>query len=390
MTRTVCILLSLILSAAICAEERGSAPDECSDDPTARFSQAQTLYRSGQFMRALGFAEQLSHCYPENVDYQFLRALTLNAVGRSDEALAAARFAQQLAPDYKDVSDLVARLDKPATEAPDATDEPEPANPPTRVETNATALAPDTDALVASDTQALAATPENRWSIIAIAGAHQLTGGRDGWSELSLGTLAETPDGRVFELAVDRESRGDASDASLRGGVVWPLTQQTRIATGLMFTPSATFRAEQLVTLQLEHDLPAGWVARAGGAHRSFADDRSQSVLVSVDRYYSAFRFSFGMNLARLDSAGSATSYVGSVDWYRDAQNRFRVTVGAGTELDTIADGTRVLESRVLSLTLTGSHELRPRLAVGWWLGTLEQGDFYDRHYAGFSVTRRY
>jgi hypothetical protein len=40
----------------------------------------------------------------------------------------------------------------------------------------------------------------------------------------------------------------------------------------------------------------------------------------------------------------------------------------------------------VSNLTLTGNEAFSPRLSLGWWLGTHEQGDFYRRDYAGLSV----
>ena len=352
------VLLVAVLGAAPLMADDANVPD-CGDADAGTFTRGQGLYRSGEFTRALGVAEKLCACHAANVDYQFLRALSLNAVGRPTDALEAGRVAQSLAPDYREVSEFVDTLQSRLA-----------------------------DASAAATVQASAS--DRRWTVMATAGAHDLSNGRDGWTEQSLAAVMETADGRIADVRVDHESRGDASDASIHGGLVWPIGDGRRISGGLMLTPSATFRPRQLVTLQLEQDLPKGWVARAGLGHRRFADDRSEGLTVGIDRYYAAFRFSLGLNLSSLDSAGSALSQVASVDWYRSDRQRYRVTLGSGKELDTIADGTRVLESRVRSLTIAGQHQVNPRYAIGWWLGIVEQGTFYDRRYAGISLTRRY
>lgn len=358
--RVLTLIACLLASSALLAD--GAGTRDCRDADAGAFTRGQSLYRSGEFLRALGVAEHLCACQVDNVDYQFLRALALNALGREAAALEAGRIATALAPDYGAVSTFVETLQERAADASSPV----------------------------AESAAQAPVKNRRWTVIASAGAHDLTNGRDGWTEQSLTALVETASGRLGELRIDREARGGARDTSLHGGIMWPLGHGRRISGGLMLTPSATFRAEQLLTAQLEQDLPDGWVARLGLNHRRFADDRSEGMTLGIDRYYAALRFSLGLNLSSLDSAGSALSQVASIDWYVSDRQRYRITLGNGKELDTIADGTRVLESQVRSVTIAGQHQVTPRTAIGWWLGTLEQGTFYDRRYAGFSLTRRY
>ena len=360
------------IAALLVAHAAPAAEDGCADADAAQFAAAQQAHRSGAFESALELSERLSACHPDNVDYQFQRALALAALGRDDAALAAARTAKALAPEYDAVSALVERLEArlAAAEAPPATETPR----------NGTGREP---AIAAAAT----GTP---WLANAFVSAHDLSGGRDGWLDAAIGLRRIGADGFSIGGTLAFERRGDVGDWHVAADVVYPVSPRTRVTGRVGVTPGANFRPGVLTALGAQRDLDGGWLLRGEVAQRRFDGDRADNLTLGADWYVASFRLAGAVTVSRLASAGSALGGVVSADWYASDRHRYRVTASLGDELDTIDEAGTVLESRVRALTVAGEHAVRGRLSLGWWLGVVEQGNFYDRRHAGLSVTRRF
>ena len=350
--RMLAVLAGVMLAVPVVASE-----PSCVEADAALFASAQAAHRAGRFDEALAMSERLSQCHPGNDDFQ--RALALAVLGRDDAALDAARTASALAPEYAAVAALVARLEARARSAP--------------AESQAPAAAPE-------DPPARAA-PSAQWTAMAMVAAHELSGGRDGWNDAALTLRRTAAKGVAIGGGISLERRGSVTDYSLSGDVLYPVAPRTRVTGRLGVTPGSAFRPGLLVAAGAEHDLVRGWVVRGELAQRRFDGDRADSATVGADYYVGSFRLAGGV---------SAVGTVFSADWYASNRQRYRLTASIGDELDTIDEGGTVVESRVRSITIAGEHGLSPRLSLGWWIGTVEQGNFYDRHYAGLTVTRRY
>ncbi len=372
--RVLLLLAGLLLSATATSQAPG-----CDGADEALFEQARSAHRLGRFEEALDASTRLSACFPENVDFQFQRALALAALGQNEAALSAAREAVALAPDYADVLALVERL-----EARIAREE----------ERLAAEAAAQAEAEAAAAATEAAREPEPaapaRWAATAFASAHQLSGGRDGWTDAAIDLRRTSADGTTIGGGIGYERRGNVTDVSVSADALYPVAAGTRLTGRVGMTPGNAFRPGVLVAAGAEHDLPGGWVTRGALVQRRFEGDRADSATVGADYYVGAFRLAGALTLSRLASAGSALGTVVTVDWYATDTHRFRVTASVGDELDTIDEGSTVIESRVRALTFSGEHALSQRLSLGWWIGTVEQGTFYDRRNAGLAVTRRY
>ncbi|MEL6449332.1 MAG: YaiO family outer membrane beta-barrel protein [Pseudomonadota bacterium] len=357
-------LAALLIAASVPVGD-GPEPHPCLDARPALFTSAQRAHRVGDFELALEDASLLAQCFPDNVDYLYQQALALAALGRTAEAAEIAARAATWAPKYEELVAFANRLEaQTAAQAPNAEDDLEvPAPEPQRAPV--------------------------RWLANAWVAAHELTGGRDGWNDLAVGLRRSQGDlslGGFLEGA----RRGDANDLTITGDALWTVRRGTRVSARLGLTPDATFRPEVLAAFGAEHDLAGGWVLRGELAQRRFDRTKADNVTLGADYYFSSFRFAGGVTVSRLSGAGTSLGTVASLDWYANETNRYRVTASLGDELDTIEANNTVLETRVKSLTLAGEHAVSRGLSLGWWVGTIEQGDFYDRRYAGLSVTRRY
>ena len=81
-----------------------------SQDPAERFERAEELRRNSEPEAALKELTRLREDYPDNVDYALARALVLAQLQQNEEALAEFDAAIELAPDYKDLYTLRARV----------------------------------------------------------------------------------------------------------------------------------------------------------------------------------------------------------------------------------------------------------------------------------------
>ena len=57
-----------------------------------------------------------------------------------------------------------------------------------------------------------------------------------------------------------------------------------------------------------------------------------------------------------------------------------------GGQAESLGNG-QVLETDVRGITLNGRRAINERVAIQWWLGLHEQGDFYRRRFLGMAVS---
>jgi len=317
------------------------------DDPALRFRLARVLRWSGEPRAALAEYDRLLADYPDNVDYLYGRALTLEQLGRDAEALEAARRAVELAPDYEAVRQLERRLAREESPGP-----------------------------------AAAAT---RYFLTAGAGYEDLTNDLSSWQQQFLRLDREHPGSGNYHASVSRYGRYDRSDTELGLGGAWQAGEDWSLQAELALAGNADFLPDIGFYGRVVRRLGDGWNAAAALRHRRYETTKVSTWSAAAERYFGNYRAAYTLNASRLHGAATSLSHVVSLGWYPREGLALGIVAATGEEAEVIAPG-QILETDVDSITLTGRHALTPRISLDWWLGTHAQGDIYRRRYAGLAV----
>jgi len=316
-------------------------------DPALRFRLARVLRWSGDPEGALQEYDALLDEYPNNVDYVYGRALALEQLGRDAAALAAARRAARLAPDYEAVRQLERRLVRGGSPA--------------------------------------GAGTATRYFLTAGAGYEDLTNGLPSWQQQFLRLDGETAASGDYHVSLGRYERYDRSDTELGLGGVWQAGGDWSLQAELALGGDADFLPDTGFYGRVLRTLGDGWNAAAAFRHRRYESTRVSTWSAEAERYFGDYRAAYALNASRLHGAATSLSHVVSLGWYPREGLSFGLVAATGEEAEVIAPG-RILETDVDSLTVTGRHALTPRITLDWWLGTHAQGDIYRRRYAGLAV----
>ncbi len=311
--------------------------------PAERFADVQELRRGGNLPGALRELARLRDDYPHDVDYALARAQVLAQLGRDEEALAELDVAAELAPDYDAVHALRATLLR--------RQEPEP----------------------------------RRWTVLLGAGYEDLSDNLPSWDNQFAELHLEDGDHRYF-VQLARNARYSDADASLGFGAErrwqqgWFAGGDLGLAGDPQYLPELGFSAHVGRTLR------DGWVTDLRYRRREYTSATVGSWIGTVEKYYGAWRFAYSYGRSRLHGVSSFGNHVVTVNWYYRDDSSLGITLNDGNEAESLGNG-QVLETDVRGITLTGRREVNDRIAVQWWVGTHEQGDFYRRRFLGMAVS---
>lgn len=344
----------------------------------SNFERAQTAAWSGEHEQALRLLGELIACSQDNADYHFLHAQTLHWSGDDSGARAALATTLQLAPSYQSALDLEHRLERERlADAAVALDESGPA-----------ASADPPLARTAAIDQPAQDSDRGAWIASSTLGVSTLSGGREGWQQQSV-TLAREREEDLIGVSVQREVRASTSNTGLGIFYERALTATLRLNTRIGFTADAAFLPRQFWQMGIEKSLPEQWVANASISQRNFASADTRMLSLGVQRYFARYRVAWQSNIAQLESAGSSISHSLSADYYQTDNTRLRLTIAGGRELEALANDA-VLESRVAAIVFDISHQIDNRWRIGGFVGYHKQHTFYERRYAGLTVSARY
>lgn len=344
----------LLIGALICAGPLPAAADD--DDRLAELN-------------------LLRERFPQDVDHALARAQLLARNGDDAAALDDLRDAARLAPDYEDVWRIRYRL----------------------------LLRQDDDAakleLREVRQQAARRFPESswwqesgdaesyQWTIVAGGSREQLDNGQPAWNQL-FANASRSEDWGHYRFGVSRDSRFNEADVTLSlGGDV-------RIASGwlagvdLAYANQPAFQPELGLGGHVSRKLPAGWAVDLMYLRREYTSVAVDSIAVSVEKYFGDYRVAYTLGNAHLNGAGSTLSHSLTGNWYYSDRASIGISIHGGDESESIG-ADRVQQSAVRGISLIGRRHLNERLALGWWLGTHEQGDYYRRSFLGVAVTFR-
>lgn len=334
--------LLVLVILAICWQPTAIA--ESSEDPAERFERAENLRRNGESEAALREITRLREDYPDNVDYALARALVLSQLQRDDEALAEFDAAIELAPDYRDLHTLRARL--------------------------------------------LARQPgvAHSWMLLLGAGYEDLSDGLPSWDNQFAELHFEKDENNRYFVRVARDARYSDADLSLGLGAERKWEPGWFAGVDLGFSGSPRYQPELAYSGHVGKALADGWVADLRYRRRDYDSATVGSFIGTIEKYYGPYRFAYGLNWSRLHGTSNFTNHVFTLNWYYSDRASIGVTLNDGNEAESLGNG-QVLETDVRGITLSGRRAINERVAVQWWLGVHEQGDYYRRRFLGMAVS---
>jgi YaiO family outer membrane protein len=364
----LCAAFAVALPASIRAREDTAALD--AETVPLRYERARSLAQSGATEAALAEFESLLALYPNDADYLLGRAQMQARLGETGAAIETAERALALAPDYEDVWRLRMQLaeragDSAATAA---------------VRAAAAARFP-----AASWWQPPPAPVEYRRWVSGGYGSERLSNGAPTWSREFMRVDWRSSAGESWFAELARSERFGQSDRWLSIGGSSSVLPRWRLGGALGGAGDARFLPDKEISVEATRAWGRGWAATFAAREREYASGDVASVSLTGEKYVADFRVAYRLDRARLTGAGSASTHALMLTWYPSERRSFGVTLGAGEEIETI-DLDRLLRTSVSNVTFTGNEAFSPRLSLGWWLGTHDQGDFYRRDYAGLSV----
>ncbi len=317
---------------------------EPAQDPAARFETAEDLRRNGEPEAALRELTRLREDYPENVDYALSRALVLSQLQRNEEALAEFDAAIELAPDYKDLYTLRARLlqRQPV------------------------------------DTRS--------WTLLLGAGYEDLSDGLPSWDNQFTELHFEKDENSRYHVRLARNARYSDADLSLGLGAERKWSRGWFGGVDLGLSDSPQYQPELGFSAHAGRSLADGWVTDLRYSRREYDSATVGSFTGTIEKYYGPYRFAYGLSWSRLHGTSNFMNHVFTTNWYYSERASIGITLNDGNEAESLGNG-QVLETDVRGITLSGRRAINERVAVQWWLGLHEQGDYYRRRFLGMAVS---
>jgi len=346
-------------------------------DVPLRFRRARVQSYLRNDAAALQDLDALRSEHPYDVDYALARARVLARQGRDDEALEDLRKAAILAPGYEEVWQVRYTLLARQTDAARRNER-------ESVLSEAALRFPDAD-WWRSDEPA----DDKEWTIVVGAGHENLDNDLPSWNRQFVEISRDHDDRGRYRIGVARDERFDNADLSFSfGGDVFFGSDWSA---GLDFSlvDSANFQPDFGYSAHIGRSLQDGWAFDLRYRRREYETATVGTATGTVEKYVADYRIAYALGLSHLHGASTSVSHGLTVNWYYSDISSIGISVNTGEEAESVGPG-QVLETDVRGLTLVGRRELSNRLALQWWLGTHDQGDFYRRQYLGMAITLRF
>lgn len=222
-----------------------------------------------------------------------------------------------------------------------------------------------------------------------IGGSHEtLTRGLPDWSSVYLDASYELKARHTLYGGVRHTRRFGLDDDEIYGGIYYPLADAwTGVLEGSL-SPTHEVLARYSAYGQLLRSLPHGFLVGAGLRHTEYTAAAVNMLVLSVERYWGAFRGAYTLYASRLDGAGTTSSHRFQLNYYYGERSNVGISYTTGKESENVGPPRGIITTDVENWTLSGRHWLTRGWAVTYDLVMHEQGNLYRRE--GFRLGVRH
>jgi len=385
--------------------------EQSPQDAELRFKYAQVLSWQSQHEAALVQYDQLLANAPDDVDVLLGKAQTLVWSNNTDEALSLLQRAQALAPDYEAIWQLMVTVMVKMDQATDAA----------TLEAlldDARARFPDTDwqtllpkatlAVELTETRAVETTTIEPSEPVVLdwveAGLDfdNLSGGRSSWREryVALGvtwldalhgndvTLPGSNDLDAY-LRYRETERFRINDYSLALGLSSHPDKDWWFDGEFDISPSYRVLPKNSLTLHATKAFSQGYNGQITYRQRLYTDTDTQSISLTIERYFLAYQAYYTFTPTTIAGAGSANTHGVGFIWHYQEDSYTGLHANVGEELEYTGTSTPGVYS-INGLRIAGRHLFAPMWSFIYSLGYHQQGNLYIRNGIHAAINRRF
>lgn len=320
------------------------AAGAASDDPEAAYRRARAAFVAGDIEAAASSFADLAARYPDNADYLLGHGQTLLATGRPHESVEVLERALALAPDYADVSLVLANARRALA-----------------------AKRAAADARIRAGLDVTHQEPPGAGRTTVTYGVEStLTERDDTWREVVAGIeYAWTRRTRLGARAA-RSERFDRKDSLYEVYGSLPLSERFVIAGRGYYSPTQRVRLHYGGIIEAAAVLGGGFVLNVGGGRLQFENGPSDLVTTTLEYYFGAFRLAYTAAVVEPEGGPWSPAHRWSASWYYGEDSRLNLIGGFGEETDESVLGAPLLRFDTWGAGFHGRHWLTPAFGLDY------------------------
>ncbi|MGJ7457083.1 YaiO family outer membrane beta-barrel protein [Halomonas sp. MA07-2] len=207
----------------------------------------------------------------------------------------------------------------------------------------------------------------------------QLDSGFANWQGQRLELQSTRPGDTTWYGAATRDRRYDLRDEGVELGAALPLDANWVLQPEAGGTVDADFLPRWYADLRLQRRLPEGLMGALSVRRTEYEASRVDRLALGMERYWGPWRAGYTLNVSDVSTAGTPVGHALALDHYYGERSVIGLRASLGREEEGLPGG-EVVTSDVTAVALRGRHWWHPDWALSWEVGTLSQGDLYDRY----------
>ena len=174
--------------------------------------------------------------------------------------------------------------------------------------------------------------------------------------------------------------RFNLHDREISGGYYFPLDATWTGLIEASTSPDHNVLPQDSVFGQLQKSFQDGWDIQAGQRHSRYNLAPVDITVLTGERYWSNFRASYAVYMAKVDGAGMASSNVGQFSYYYADHDYVTLGYGTGRQVESLGPGLGVLTANVTSsLSLSGRYWVSPQWGLSYEAVSEHLSNLYSR-----------
>ncbi len=215
--------------------------------------------------------------------------------------------------------------------------------------------------------------------------------GYNNWNSHYLDLSHRFGDRNLIYGEVRETERFNLHDREISGGYYMPLDATWTGLIEASASPDHNVLPQNSIFGQLQKSFQDGWDVQAGLRHSRYNLAPVDMTVLTGERYWSNFRASYALYMAKLDGSGTASSHVGQLSYYYADRDFMTLGFGTGRQIESLGPGLGILTADVTSsLSLSGRHWIDPQWAISYEAISERLSNLYSRQGVRLGLRRAF